>query len=66
MGRLAVQVKRLPHGADLPLPHYATPDSAGVDLVAAIEDAVVLAPGERQLTGGLVGATAIEAERRSF
>lgn len=49
MGRLAVQVKRLPHGADLPLPHYATPDSAGVDLVAAIEDAVVLAPGERQL-----------------
>ena len=49
MGRLAVQVKRLSHGADLPLPHYATPDSAGVDLVAAIEDAVVLAPGERQL-----------------
>ena len=49
MGRLAVQVKRLPHGAGLPLPHYATPDSAGVDLVAAIEDAVVLAPGERRL-----------------
>ena len=49
MGRLAVRVKRLPHGADLPLPHYATPDSAGVDLLAAIEDAVVLAPGERRL-----------------
>ena len=49
MGRLAVQVKRLPHGAGLPLPHYATPDSAGVDLVAAVEDAVVLAPGERRL-----------------
>ncbi|MDJ0946264.1 MAG: dUTP diphosphatase [Kiloniellales bacterium] len=49
MGHLAVQVKRLPHGADLPLPHYATPDSAGVDLVAAVEDAVVLAPGERRL-----------------
>ena len=49
MGRIAVQVKRLPHGAGLPLPHYATPDSAGVDLVAAIEDAVVLAPGERRL-----------------
>ena len=49
MGRLAVQVKRLPHGADLPLPHYATPDSAGVDLLAAVEDAVVLTPGERRL-----------------
>ncbi len=49
MGRLAVQVKRLPHGAGLPLPHYATPESAGVDLVAAVEDAVVLAPGERRL-----------------
>ncbi len=49
MGGLAVKVKRLPHGADLPLPHYATPDSAGVDLVAAVEDAVVLAPGERRL-----------------
>ena len=49
MGGLAVKVKRLPHGADLPLPHYATPDSAGVDLVAAVEDAVILAPGERRL-----------------
>ena len=49
MGRLAVQVKRLPHGAGLPLPHYATADSAGVDLVAAIEDAVILEPGERRL-----------------
>ena len=49
MGRLAVQIKRLPHGADLPLPHYATPDSAGVDLLAAVEDAVILAPGERRL-----------------
>ncbi len=49
MGSLAVQVKRLPHGAGLPLPHYATADSAGVDLVAAVENAVILQPGERQL-----------------
>ena len=49
MRSLSVQIKRLPHGADLPLPRYATPDSAGVDLLAAIPDAVVLAPGERQL-----------------
>lgn len=49
MRSLSVQIKRLPHGADLPLPRYATPDSAGVDLLAAIPDAVILAPGERQL-----------------
>ncbi len=49
MGSLAVQVKRLPHGDGLPLPHYATADSAGVDLVAAVENAVILQPGERQL-----------------
>ena len=49
MSPRSVQVKRLPHGADLPLPSYATPDSAGVDLLAAVPDAVVLAPGERRL-----------------
>ena len=49
MRSLAVQVKRLPHGAGLPLPHYATADSAGADLVAAVENAVILQPGERQL-----------------
>ncbi|MEM9684001.1 MAG: dUTP diphosphatase [Pseudomonadota bacterium] len=44
-----VQIKRLPHGAGLPLPEYATPDSAGVDLVAAIGAELVLAPGDRML-----------------
>lgn len=44
-----VAVKRLPHGADLPLPEYATPDSAGVDLMAAVAQDLVLAPGERAL-----------------
>ena len=46
---ITVQVTRLAHGADLPLPHYATPQSAGLDLVAAVVDAVSLAPGERAL-----------------
>ena len=32
-----VAVKRLPHGADLPLPASATADSAGLDLLAAID-----------------------------
>jgi dUTP pyrophosphatase len=40
-----VEVKRLPHGAGLPLPAYATEGAAGLDVVAA-ED-VVLAPGGR-------------------
>lgn len=42
---IAVKVKRLPHGQDLPLPAYATAGAAGMDVVAA-ED-VVIAPGAR-------------------
>jgi dUTP pyrophosphatase len=42
-------VRRLPHGADLPLPGYATADSAGMDLLAAVKGEVILAPGERRL-----------------
>jgi dUTP pyrophosphatase len=44
-----VNVQRLPHGADLPLPSYATAQSAGLDLMAALSGEVTLAPGARQL-----------------
>ncbi len=44
-----VFVQRLAHGADLPLPSYATAQSAGLDLMAAVGDEVTLAPGARQL-----------------
>jgi dUTP pyrophosphatase len=44
-----VSVQRLSHGADLPLPAYATAQSAGLDLMAAISAEVTLAPGARQL-----------------
>ncbi len=44
-----IAVKRLPHGADLDLPALASTDSAGADLVAAVAEPVVLAPGERAL-----------------
>jgi dUTP pyrophosphatase len=44
-----VSVQRLPHGADLPLPSYATTQSAGLDLMAAVSGEVSLAPGARQL-----------------
>ena len=46
---IRVPILRLPHGADLPLPAYATPGSAGMDLLAAVESPVVLGSGERRL-----------------
>jgi len=42
---LSIQLKRLPHGEGLPLPAYATPGAAGMDVVAAEE--LILAPGAR-------------------
>jgi len=44
-----VQVKRLAHGADLPLPAYETAHAAGLDLSAAIAEPVILPPGGRAL-----------------
>ena len=44
-----VALKRLAHGADLALPDTATVLSAGMDLLAAVEAEIVLAPGERRL-----------------
>ena len=44
-----VNILQLPHGADLPLPEYATAQSAGVDLLAAIDADMVLKPLERAL-----------------
>ncbi len=49
MTTIRVAIKRLPHAADLPLPTYATAQSAGVDLPAAVGATVTLAPGERRL-----------------
>ena len=49
MSDVSVPVARLPHGGDLPLPAYATSDSAGMDLLAAVDGVVSLAPGERGL-----------------
>jgi len=44
-----VRIARVPGAEDLPLPAYATPGSAGLDLPAAVEGEQVLAPGERAL-----------------
>ncbi len=45
----AVSVTRLAHAADLPLPAYETEHAAGLDLMAAVADALVLEPGDRVL-----------------
>ncbi len=49
MATVSVPLLRLPHGAGLPLPAYATPLSAGADLHAAIAAPLDLAPFARAL-----------------
>jgi dUTP pyrophosphatase len=44
-----IEVVRLPHAADLPLPGYATAGAAGMDLLAAVPEPLVVAPGARAL-----------------
>lgn len=44
-----VQVRRLAHGEGLDLPAYATAQAAGMDLLAAVAEDVVLPPGGRAL-----------------
>lgn len=46
---LSVPIVRLAHAADLPLPAYETPQSAGMDLRAAVGEALTIAPGARAL-----------------
>jgi dUTP pyrophosphatase len=46
---IPIAVRRLPHSTGLALPAYATEGAAGMDLLAAVEAAVVIAPGARAL-----------------
>ena len=46
---MKLQILRLSHSADLPLPSYATPGSAGMDLRSA--EALTIKPGARALVG---------------
>jgi dUTP pyrophosphatase len=41
---MKLPIKRLPHGASLPLPCYATEGSAGLDVMAAIDAPIVIKP----------------------
>ena len=44
---MKIAIRRLAHALDLPLPIYATEGSAGLDLLAANDAPVSLAPGGR-------------------
>jgi dUTP pyrophosphatase len=46
---IAVPVRRLAHAQGLPLPSYATAGAAGMDLTAALDAPLTLAPGGRAL-----------------
>ncbi len=49
MNLLAIKIMTLPHYDGLPLPEYATENAAGMDLLAAVNQPVSLASGERAL-----------------
>lgn len=51
MSTLDVKILNPKIGNELPLPHYATEGSAGMDLRACIDEPVTLQPGETQLIG---------------
>ena len=59
--RITVPLMRLANGDGLPLPSYATPSAAGLDLVAALPADLVLSPGDRALVGTGI-AIALPAE----
>ena len=42
---IAVRIQRLPHSEGLPLPAYETEGAAGMDVRAAVDATLVLAPG---------------------
>lgn len=47
--KIEIALKPMDHAVGLNLPTYATEQSAGMDLTAALEEAIELAPGERML-----------------
>jgi dUTP diphosphatase len=51
VSKIQIQVMRLAHGSDLPLPAYQSEQAAGLDLVAAVpaDAPVIIPPGERAM-----------------
>ena len=46
---LEVRIKTLPHFEGLPLPRYMTEGSSALDLMAAVQNEVLIRPGQRAL-----------------
>ncbi len=46
---IRVKIKKDTNAKDLPLPHYATSGSSGMDIYAAVESEVVVRPGDIKL-----------------
>lgn len=46
---IKISVERMPGTEDIPLPAYATPGSAGMDLLAALPDTATIEPGRCRL-----------------
>lgn len=47
---IKIKIKRLSTDyANIPLPHYATPGSAGMDIRAAVKEDIILEPGKVEL-----------------
>lgn len=44
MSIIVIKVKTLEHGKNLPMPSYATENSAAMDLYAAVEDNITIMP----------------------
>lgn len=49
MSEIKVKLMPLEHAVGLQLPTYATAQSAGMDLTAALEEAIEIGPGDRAL-----------------
>ena len=47
--KVKIQLTPMEHAVGLNLPTYATEQSAGMDLTAALEEAIEIGPGERML-----------------
>jgi dUTP pyrophosphatase len=46
MKKVIVPIQRWSSGENLPLPQYMTPASAGMDLLAAVQETVTILPGQ--------------------
>ena len=67
---IPVKICQLPHAEGLALPHYATQGSAGMDITAAIDAPITLAPMQRMaiatgLTMGIPEGFEVQIRPRS-